>query len=227
MEKLEKIRKGVQFSKLIDNISNLKNLKPDIKLCFLAVLMKETIKDLPELVKLAKNIGIEYIGTNHILCLDKFNDERRVTSHTDKAKYYLEEAQHLAREYKIEFICRPLQPEMRTCWQPWREPLIMLNGDITPCCFMDQSSQALATEWYAGVQIGVPFHCYQMGNIFRDNFKEIWNDKDFRQIRRTLRSSRIKSELTIEEFNLKRQAINLEDKFWYCKICLWRWSVAC
>jgi len=226
-EKLEKIRKGVQFARLIDNIHNLKKLKPNIKLGFLVVLMQETAEDLPALVELARDIGIGYIGVNHLLCLDKFNDERRVTVSTDKAKYYLEKAEDLAGKHKIDFVSRPLQPNMRTCWQPWLEPLIMLNGDIHPCCFMDQSAESVCAEWFDGVTVRVPFNCYKMGNIFQGNFKKIWNGKDFRNLRKTLRNSEIISELTPGELNSLRQKVTYPDKFWYCRICLWRWSMAC
>ncbi len=226
-EKFERIRRGAKLSEVMENIKRLKKSKPKVNLCILVLLMKETIEDLPELVKLAKSIDVECIGVNHILSLDKHNDERLVTSDTSEAKYYLEKAEDLAKEYKIELTSRPLQPRMRQCRQPWFQPLIMLNGDIYPCCFMDRSPKPVCTEWYSGVPLEVPFHQYRMGNIFEDSFEKIWNGKDFRLLRKVIRDSENREKLTIEEFNLRRQKINLEEKFSYCRVCLWRWSMAC
>lgn len=227
-EKFERIRRGAKLSEVVENIHKLKKLKPNVSLCILVVLMEDIIEDLPELIRLAKDIEADCINLNHILALDKRNDERRVASDTNKAKYYLEKTENLAKEYKIEFYPRPLQPRMRRCWQPWFEPLIMLNGDIYPCCFMDRSPKPVCTEWYSGVPIKVPFHQYRMGNIFEDSFEDIWNGKDFRLLRKIIRESEKRpKDLSEEELNLRRQKINLKEKFSYCRVCLWRWSVAC
>lgn len=227
-EKYERIRRGARFSEVVENMKRLKKLKPEVSLYILVLLMKETIKDLPELVKLAKDINVKHLDVNHILSLEKGNDERLVTSNTSEAKYYLEKAEDLARKYKIELTSRPLQPRMRQCWQPWFHPLIMLNGDLYPCCFMDRSPKPVCSEWYSGVPIEVPFHQYRMGNIFQDSFGKIWNNKDFRLLRKVIREAeKGPQDLSEEELNLRRQKINLEKKFSYCRVCLWRWSVAC
>ena len=106
-------------------------------------------------------------------------------------------------------------------------PLIMLNGDLLPCCFMDRSPYSICTEWYAGVHMDVPFHQYRMGNIFETNFKELWNNSDFRLLRKTIRDSETKIGLTIDNFNRKRQTVNMETKYSYCRACLFRWNAAC
>ncbi len=225
-ENYEKIR-GVKLSDVVGNLHRVKELKPEVRLGILGLLMKETKEDLPKMVDLAKNIGVDFVDLNHIVSLDKRNDERHVTSDMSKTKYYLEKTEALAKEYNIRLISRPLQPRMRRCWQPWVEPLIMLDGNIYPCSFMDRSPNPVDTEWYAGVPIKVPFHQYRMGNIFEDPFEKIWNGKEFRLLRKVIRGSETKSKLAIEEFNLRRQKINLEEKFAYCHVCLWRWSMAC
>ncbi len=226
-EKYEKIRRGAKLSEVVENVRRLRESKPKVGLCLLVVLMKETIEDLPELVKLAKNIGAECVGLSHIVSLDKRNDEQHVTSDTSEAKYYLEKAEAMAKEYKIGLIPRPLQPRMRPCLQPWFQPFIMVNGDVYPCTFMDRSPKPVDTEWYAGVPIKVPFHQYRMGNIFEESFDKIWNGKDFRLLRKVMRESEGGDKLTIEELNLRRQRVSLEETFSYCRVCLWRWSIAC
>lgn len=227
-QSFERIRKGANFLMVIENIRKIRKLKPKIKLCILTIIMKETLKELPEILKLAKEIDVGYVGLSHILSLSRDNDERFVNSNTNKAEYYLQKTQDLAKKYGIELISRPLQPKMRGCWQPWLDPLIMVDGNIYPCCFMDRSSRPIDTEWYSGVLINVPFCQYKMGNIFTGSFDKVWNGKDFKLLRRKIRESEKNPKVLSEkEFNLKRQNLNLEEQFSYCEVCLWRWSSAC
>lgn len=226
--KFDRIRKGATFSSVIENIRKLKKLRPKVRIGLLVVLMKENIEDLPELVKLAKDIGADSIGLNHILSLDKENDERRISSTTDKAEYYLQKTEDLAKKYKIKLTSRPLQPRMRRCWQPWSGPLVLLNGDVYPCCFMDRSPESVCTEWFSGVPIEIPFHQYRMGNIFEESFEKIWNDDNFKHLRKMIREAeKGPKQISTEELNIIRQKIDIKEKFAYCKVCLWRWSMAC
>ena len=226
-EKFETIRKGASLSKIMKNMHLLKKLKPNIDITILVVLMKETIEDLPGVVILANEIGATCINVNHIISLDEFTDQRRITSHANKAVHCLMQAEETAKKYHIDFISRPLKPRMRSCWQPWLAPLVMLNGDILPCCFMDRSPHSVCTEWYSGVSIDVPFYQYRTGNIFKESFTKIWNGNAFRQVRKTIRNSHAKGTLTIDEFNMQRKNMKIEKQYSYCRVCLFRWSAAC
>ncbi len=222
------IRKGADFTKVIENIQKVRKLKPEVKLCILTILMEETLEDLSELVEIGKKIGAREIGLSHLISMDKSYDKKFVNSKTNKAGYYLKKAEELAKKYKIKIISRPLFPKMRKCWQPWSDPLIMVNGDIYPCCFMDRSPNPIDTEWYSGVPIQVPFYQYKMGNIFTDSFEKVWNGEDFKLLRKKIRKfEKGPKVLSEKELNLKRQNLNLEEKFSYCEVCLWRWTMAC
>jgi len=103
----------------------------------------------------------------------------------------------------------------------------MLNGDVLPCTFMDRSPDPVLPEWYGGVELDVPIYQYRMGNLFDEPFSHIWNNKNFKQIRRTIRDSESNTSMAVDAFNLKRRGLNPDDKFAYCRFCLVRWNCAC
>lgn len=227
-EKFEKIRSGASFLKLIENIKRIRELRPEIELCILTVLMKENIEDLPGIIQLARNLNVSQVGFNHILSLDLENDKRFVDFKTEGAVTSLRKAKKLAKKYKIKIISRPLLPKARSCWQPWLAPLIMLDGYVYPCCFMDRSPKQIETEWYHGVPLEVPFYQYRMGNIFTTPFLEIWNGSDFKLLRSKIKKfEKGQKFISEEQLNFQRKNLNKSDKFSYCQVCLWRWNQAC
>lgn len=226
-EKYEKIRVGANFNSVKENIIYLKKLRPDIELYVQAVLMKENVEDLPELVRFAKSINADGISLLHIASLNEEDDKRHVSSVKDgDVEHYLRDAKELAREYDINLHTLPLQPRLKRCSEPWFAPYIAINGDIYPCCFIYRIPQPF-TEWYLGVTLDVPMQQYKMGNIFEDSVEEIWNGSEFRLLRKVIRESEKDEKLLPEEFNQRRMQIDLEEKFSYCRVCLWRWSCAC
>jgi len=226
-EKFNAIRKGAQLSSVVENARRLKIQKPELEIRILAVMMRETFEDLPELVKLAKHIGASAVDVSHIMALDEETDNSRITLQTPQSEAILKQASELAHAYGITLLDRPLEPRMRPCLQPWLNPLIMLDGSLLPCCFMDRSPSPVNTEWYNGVPLDVAFHHYAMGNIFESSFQSIWNNSDFRRIRKVINHSEVSDQLTLTELNRRRESLSTDEKFAYCRVCLWRWNSAC
>lgn len=226
-EKFGRIRIGANLEKVVENIRRVKILKPKIDIRILVVLMRETIEGLADIVRLGKDVGASAVDVNHVIALDELADKQRITLRISRAEHYLRQAGEEALKCGIEFLSRPLRPRMRSCLQPWLAPLIMLNGDLLPCCFMDRSPYPVCTEWYSGVHMDVPFHQYRIGNVFVKEIKELWNGSEFRLLRKIIRDSETKTGLTIDNFNRKRRNVNMGMKYSYCRVCLFRWSSAC
>lgn len=226
-EKLAEIRVGARLSIILENIRALKTIRPDVDVRILTVLMTDTIDELPEIVKLAKSVGASAVDVSHLIAMDASTDNRRITGLSEHETDAINMAEETARAEGIDFISRPLEPRMRCCIQPWLAPLIMLNGDVLPCAFMDRSADPMCPEWYAGVKLDVPFHQYRMGNLFDEPFSHIWNNKSFKQIRRTIRDSESNTSMAVDAFNLKRRGLNPDEEFAYCRFCLVRWHCAC
>jgi len=58
----------------------------------------------------------------------------------------------------------PASGETRDCLDPWFQPLLQTNGDVSPCC------------WYYA----------PLGNLNQQSFDEIVNNEAFQQLRRQL-----------------------------------------
>ena len=226
-EKFKNIRKGARLTTIVENARRLHKIRPEIEIRILAVMMRETFNDLPELVKLAKQIGASAVDVSHVMALDAETDQSRITHQTPGSEDILNQAADLARESGIALLGRPLEPQMRPCLQPWLNPLIMLDGSLLPCCFMDRSASPVSTEWYGGRALDVPFQQYAMGNIFEDRFQEIWNNSEFKRIRKVIGHSEVSEKLSIDQLNRRRQGLNSDERFAYCRVCLWRWNSAC
>ncbi|MFC1755620.1 radical SAM/SPASM domain-containing protein [Thermoproteota archaeon] len=228
-EKYKEIRQGASLETVLKNLKMLKQLRRDISLGLQAILMRDNIDDMPGLFSIAEELDAETVSLLHILSLDKINDERHVHNLDPRElNSYLEKIEGEAKKFKnFNFSPRPSQPELKPCPEPWLTPYIAINGDIYPCCFIYRIPKPTFKEWYLNTCIDVPLDQYKMGNIFNDSFEKIWNGKNYRLIRKTIKESDRNQTLSIQEFNRKRKEINLEDKFSYCKICLYRWSSAC
>lgn len=225
-EKYGQIRRGAKLENVVKNLVRLRKLKPTILLTIRAVMMKDTVEDLPGLVNLAKSINADHLSLSHIASLDnQENDNQHAHNHKD-TKYYLQKAKDLAKMYGIKLASRPTQPKSGFCSQPWLRPFIDINGDIYSCGF-NRFPSPVFKEYYLGTSIDVPMFQYKMGNIFEDSFSKIWNGGSYRLVRKVIRQSDKDESLSIEEFNRRRREIDLEQRFSYCRICLLRWGCSC
>ncbi|MBN1913418.1 MAG: hypothetical protein JW788_03360, partial [Candidatus Omnitrophica bacterium] len=68
---------------------------------------------------------------------------------------------------------------------------------------------------------------YIIGNIFKEDLKDLWNADGFRQVRREIGRSRLKKHMSASDFSEFRKNMQFKSRFSYCQVCLWRWSMAC
>jgi len=225
-EKYAQIRKGAKLENVVGNLVRLGELRPTILLTIQAVMMKDTVEDLPGLVNFAKSIKADHLSLSHIASLDnQENDNQHAHKHKDM-EYYLRKAKDLAKMYGLKLTYRPTQPKQGSCSQPWLRPFIDINGDIYPCGFNHFPSPVFK-EYYLGTSIDVPMFQYRMGNIFEDSFDKIWNGGTYRLVRKVIRQSDKVESLSIERFNRHRRKIDLDQRFSYCRVCLWKWRCSC
>jgi len=154
---------------------------------------------LSEIVDLAKSLAVRRINFNYLSVVDQSTveltnqamRENIVSSHTfsDVSPDYLLQKQHIDQlEVVIEDIKKrggsgiecDLDPALLSgnkdlllkgkfpvsrCNLPWRSAMITPAGDVVPCAM---------------------FTNYKMGNLGKTTFREIWNNKRARNIRRLL-----------------------------------------
>lgn len=154
---------------------------------------------LPEIVDMAKSLAVRRINFNYLSIVDHSTveltnqtmGEKIVDSHTfsDVSPDYLLQKEHIDQlEFVIEDIKKrggseiecALDPALLSgnkdlllkgtfpvsrCNLPWRSAMITPVGDVVPCAM---------------------FTNYKMGNLGETTFREIWNNKRARNIRRLL-----------------------------------------
>lgn len=187
-ETYESIRINAKWDKLIENLQKLSQQKGSDKtkrpaLIFNTVLMKSTVKELPELVKLAANLGIIRVQAIRYVTINKELDEEisdwesvidillesKKIAHNNGIELFLPIEDYrldIERNTKKEAECNVAQIGKFSsyCEAPWSGLQIFPNGDIYPCGFWDK-----------------PF-----GNIKTQDFLEIWNSKPYLELRKSL-----------------------------------------
>jgi len=82
---------------------------------------------------------------------------------TKDKKYWLYDK----NAFEKEGILKPKDPLKNSCWWIWHSLVITWDGNIVPCC-RDPKAQ------------------YIMGNILKEDLKDIWNNKKYRVFRRQI-----------------------------------------
>lgn len=218
--------RGADLNLVLNNLKKLKELKKNIYLRVQAVISENNIEDLPEFVTLAKNVNADEICFFHLIAFKEENDVRK-SGKFKKLDEKLQITKRLAAKEGIKFVATPLLEKPRICSEPWFRIRITLNGDIYPCCYIWTTSGSIWQEWFCGVRLDVPQFKYKMGNIFKDNFKQIWNGPDYKLLRETVRKLDNHTLLSPEEINEERKKIDLKKRFPYCKICLFKQNRVC
>jgi len=236
-ETYEKIRMGSNFEKVIENIKMFVNTRnevnskyPHIRLD--AVLMKQNIHELPALVVLAKEMGVNSVSTLHPQCLVE-DIELEHTMNMDKMeifKYY-GEAIDLAKELGVGLRLKSQDIKYSVCQTAWSNSYVDVFGNIYPCCAIGAIKNK-ATEYFKDAPINLDFSDTKMGNIYKDNFSVIWDGKKYAKFRNDCKKTFIEQDIkneksgwTMEEYlALRKKNKNCKN---YCKVCAIKFGVAC
>jgi len=182
-EKYEKIRKGANFDTLLNNIrcfAAMQGPKPATELSVWFVMMKDNMEELPELIKLAKTLGVNKVSTQ---LEHSWSDERIKTRLMDRCagtfsenvKNILKKARAEAEKLNTDFsyVNIPDESRGRACKWPWKSCYITVEGFVTPCCLQGANPKII-----------------NFGNIFTDDFKVIWNNAAYSEFRKALKSDK-------------------------------------
>jgi len=193
-EGYENIRNSNKFDRIVQNLRaflELQNIRlaatPRLSIWFLGT--KENIKELPNLLRLAADIGIKEI---HLQRLVYFQDndgygvarrEKTLQESNDATWQLIQESQELAIGLHIQFnasgLCDPLesvQAEKDTkmpwarCYRPTSLMYIAANGNVLPCCISPFST--------------VDYSSIVMGNVFETSLEEIWTGLKYQNFRK-------------------------------------------
>jgi len=178
-KKYEKMRKGANFDKLMENIKNLtdalKKNKRDTKVTMCVIIFKKNIDELPEFIELAKKVGIDKVAfqtlqtkEDYMKSYDKEVKKQVITGHIKELVEKMKEARELAEKYGIMIIFD--EEESPGCVWPWRGIYVTWNGEVTPCCKVVEIKKTGS-----------------LGNILKQDFWEVWNGEKYQELRKLLR----------------------------------------
>jgi radical SAM protein with 4Fe4S-binding SPASM domain len=177
----EKIRKGSNFEKVVTNIKKIvKNNEK--KYSFWTVVNKQNLAELPKIILLANEIGINKVTFQTFLSnwkskrVEMFTEKIKIDNYLDDFFEYKNKAKDLAEKFKIalDIYEGNFLSKKNKCSWPFTSAFIASNGDIVPCCVISDS------------------HIINMGNLFETDFSEIWNSNKYKDFRRSIKKHQLK-----------------------------------
>ena len=182
----EAIRRGAKFEQVVKNIRLLQDMKKQLgsstpALHFGVVLMRTNITELPDILHLAKELGIVHVTASHLVPYSEIGTkEESLSLYQNLANTYLDKARQVAQDIGMTFDAppnfsgSPAPPLVNSsgskvkprCHWPWDEILIRPDGSVNPCCY-----------WYENISLG---------NFSTQSFKEIWYGKHYKKLRKEL-----------------------------------------
>jgi sulfatase maturation enzyme AslB (radical SAM superfamily) len=181
-ETVESIRSGVNFSRVIENVHLLHELKKEKQTHFPIIVANHVVAYgnyayLPDFVRLADQIGINEIQFLELqsASFDDFRDNFLNSMLKDGGKI-LREVIELSKRKGIR-VDLPIMHE-NTC-HDLCVPRISEEGEVSACCYYVNDR-----ELYSDGKI-VRFPTLSFGNVNKHGFKFIWNSRRYRELRRS------------------------------------------
>lgn len=225
-DKYKEIRKGGDLNVVISNLMALKKIKPQQWLCLQSVIMNSNVDYMDDFVKLAKQVSADAVKFIHPVIFDQEMNNIHIESSKD-ISFKLDRSKAYAKKLGIRFVAVPQMKKPRVCVEPWLALRVLLNGDIFPCCYINNSNGSSWSEWCKEVRLVVPQSNYIMGNIYNNSVMHMWNSKSFRALRKEIIRTKKKDLLSIDKLNVLRSKIDTSRRFSYCSVCLYRQNQAC
>ena len=187
----DSIRVNSHLPELLTHIRRFQEIKgrlksPHPRLHVVYLLLKTNMGEVPALVNLAKDLGIQEVILIHMaLISNPWQEELRIFAREDMEEWerILNEAEKMARSLKIHLRRPPLAPrEVAVCSEnPLRNLYISVSGNVSPCVYLRPPLPSPFRRIFHGAEFltgKVGF-----GNIFQKPFGEIWEDEKYKEFR--------------------------------------------
>ena len=136
-----------------------------------SVYMPENIEDLPRMLDLAHDLGIENLtakeATGRRVIPDSESRSRFYNKERDRISLIEKEVKDKARTLGINLVWQTFSEfDPRSCYLPWASCYITYDGYVTPCSNLENPDD------------------FNFGNVFETPFPEIWNSPDYVSFRK-------------------------------------------
>jgi radical SAM protein with 4Fe4S-binding SPASM domain len=155
--KIDKVIEGTEM--LLYWKKKLNKKTPHIIWQFIA--FKHNEHQIPEIKKLAKEIGVDELGIKTAQIYDYQTSDTFIPDNNDLSRYEkLEDG-----TYRIK------NKLLNQCWRMWRGSVVTWDGLVVPCCFDKDAT-------------------HRFGNVSETNFDEVWRGNKYQNFRRAILKSR-------------------------------------
>lgn len=165
-----RIRRGSDFTKVLKGIELIISRRkkwPYMNFVFTA--MKSNIRQLPDIVRLASNIGLDEVKVVYLTAFNNHLEDEILYGHEKLVKDSFQESKMLADTYNIALKLPHLQGKdpagdnfHKTCYTGWRDFFLGSDGYIRPC--MSSSDKLFHISKYR-------------------SFDEMWNSPEYKEHR--------------------------------------------
>ena len=222
----ERIRVGAIWEKTLENLHLIG--ASGIPLCINVVLTQQNIRQMPNLVCLAREVGAREITFLMPICAYGPDQGIRPDNTLETRRLFADVAVMCA-DFGIKWAFPlTLDPTFRRFSFPFIRPEISIEGDLWACCY----SLGRGTTWMMGEKIHVASGTYNMGNMFKEGFKEVWYSATYNQLREVYKRTEVPKGTVISRDEYTRRIREVEarenkGRFDHCEICPARWGTAC
>lgn len=186
-ETYEKIRIGANWEKVMQNLETLVKLKKEKsaqfpQLCFHYIVLKDNIHEMVDFIDLVHSFSADVKLIQFSRMLHCFDEVKNLF--VEVPEEITKEVNNKAKELGINVTwglnVSQNKPSINRC-MAWTMPFIFVNGDVIPCCAENEANMRNFQ------------HKTSMGNIFKQSFKEIWNDARYNNLRRIIKQNKTPS----------------------------------
>jgi len=185
------IRVNSDFDALIASMNNIRQLslnnplrKPKLHIVFL--MLRENVHEIPTLLDLAHEIGInEIVLLNIIQVTSWLQDSHKIFTCEEGSLYKdaIKGAADKARKLKISLSLPAVLPQnVAVCSEnPLDNIYISVDGEVSPCVFLNPPVTSPITRIFCGTEY--PTLPVSFGNIFTEPWDRIWTNKEYEEFR--------------------------------------------
>jgi radical SAM protein with 4Fe4S-binding SPASM domain len=170
-EVYEQYRKSGKLEVVLQGARNVVKWKKELKsktphLIFQFLVVRPNEHQIPEIYKLAEEIGIDEVRLKTAQIYD-YAQGNPLIPNQDRYSRYRKQADG---SYRIK------NQLLNHCWKLWHACVITWDGVVVPCCF-DKDAQ------------------YRMGNLQEQSLREVWQQQPYREFRQQLMKGRDKIDI--------------------------------
>lgn len=162
----EKYRIGGSLEKVLKGAKNIVIAKKKMKsatpyVVFQFLVVKHNEHQIDEAKKIAKEIGVDEIVFKSAQIYDYKNDQSLIPTLEQYSRYKKTNNGSYTIKSKLQ----------NQCWKIWHSAVVTWDGKVVPCCFDKDAT-------------------YNMGNISKNNFADIWRNNQYQYFRKKILSNR-------------------------------------